>query len=241
MENKITSGSKVIDKLLNDGYEKDIINCVYGPAGSGKTLFCLLCCISVAKSGKKIIYFDTEGGFSIERLHQLTEDYKEVLSKIVFFRPISFEEQKKAFEKLKQVINDKTGLIVVDTVSMLYRLELGQTDDIYEVNRELGQQISFLGEIARKKGILVLITNQVYSDFENKGNIKMVGGDILKYGAKCLIELKKLHSSKRAALLKKHRSIAEDKTVFFKIVNEGMASVEEGKDIRCQKPPIRDE
>ena len=73
----------------------------------------------------------------------------------------------------QQVINDKTGLVVVDTVSMLYRLEMGQTDDVYEVNRELGQQISFLGEIARKKGILVLITNQVYSDFENKGNVKL--------------------------------------------------------------------
>jgi DNA repair protein RadB len=232
MENKITSGSEVIDTLLNGGYEKDVINCVYGPAGSGKTLFCLLCAISVAKSGKKVIYFDTEGGFSVERLEQLTKDYEDILNRVVFFRPISFEEQKKAFEKLKHVINDKTGLIVVDTVSMLYRLELGQTDDIYEVNRELGQQISFLGEIARKKGILVLITNQVYSDFENKGNVKMVGGDILKYGAKCLIELKKLHGGKIVALLKKHRSIAENKKVFLKIVNEGIAPVEEGKGIR---------
>lgn len=232
MENKVTSGSEVIDKLLNGGYEKDIINCVYGPAGSGKTLLCLLCCIQVAKSGKKIIYFDTEGGFSVERLQQLTKNYKEVLNNTLFFRPISFEEQKNAFEKLKQALNDTTGLIVVDTVSMLYRLEIGQTDDIYEVNRELGQQISFLGEIARKKGILVLITNQVYSDFENKGNVKMVGGDILKYGAKCLIELKKLHGGKIAALLKKHRSIAEDKTALFKIVNEGITHLEEGKDIR---------
>ncbi len=226
MENKVTSGSEVIDKLLNGGYEKDIITCIYGPAGSGKTLFCLQCCIGVAKLGKKIIYFDTEGGFSVERLKQLTPDYEDVLSKIVFFRPVSFEEQKKAFEKLKQVINDTTGLIVVDTVSMLYRLEMGQTDDVYEVNRELGQQISFLGEIARKKGIGVLITNQVYSDFQNKGSVKMVGGDILKYGAKCLIELKKLHGGRRAAVLKKHRSIAEDKTEFFMIVHEGMAPVE---------------
>jgi DNA repair protein RadB len=225
MENKITSGSDVVDKLLGGGYEKDIINCIYGPAGCGKTLLCLLCCISTAKTGKKIIYFDTEGGFSVERLQQLTIGYKEVLDKIIFFRPVSFDEQKKAFENLRQAINERTGLIVVDTVSMLYRLELGQTDDIYEVNRELGQQISFLGEIARKKGILVLITNQVYSDFENKGNVKLVGGDILKYGAKCLIELKKLHGGNIAILLKKHRSIPENKTLFFKIVNEGIVPV----------------
>jgi len=222
---KMTSGSKLVDGLLNGGYERNVLNCIYGPAGSGRTLFCLLCCIEVAKSGKKIIFVDTEGGFSIERLKQLNENYKDILDKIIFFRPASFGEQKKAFEKLKDVITDKTGLIIVDTISMLYRLELGKSDDVYEINRELGQQISYLNEIARKKDAAVLITNQVYSDFENKGNVKMVGGDILKYGSKCLIELKKIHNSKRVAVLKKHRSIKENKSVVFEIVEKGISEV----------------
>ena len=51
---------------------------------------------------------------------------------------------------------------------MLYRLELGKSDDVYEVNRELGKQLCCLAEIARKKKILVLITNQVYSNFDEK-------------------------------------------------------------------------
>ena len=37
-----------------------------------------------------------------------------------------------------------------------------------EVNRELGRQISYLNEIARKKDIPVLVTNHVYADFEEK-------------------------------------------------------------------------
>ena len=48
MENKVSSGSKAIDSILSGGYEKDIINCIYGPAGSGKTLLCLLCAIGIA-------------------------------------------------------------------------------------------------------------------------------------------------------------------------------------------------
>jgi len=131
MEEKITTGSVVVDNLLNNGYEKNIITTIYGPAGSGKTLFCLLCSIKVAKAGKKVIFVDTEGGFSIERLKQLTADFKNVLEKIVFFRPTSFKEQKDAFEKLKDVVDNKVGLIVVDTISMLYRLELGKSDESY--------------------------------------------------------------------------------------------------------------
>jgi DNA repair protein RadB len=90
------------------------------------------------------------------------------------------------------------------------------------VNKDLGMQISYLSEIARRKNIPVLVTNQVYSSFEERENIKMVGGDILKYGSKCLIELQKGHNGIRKAVLKKHRSIAEDREAVFKIVNSGI-------------------
>ena len=46
-----------------------------------------------------------------------------------------------------------------------------------------------LTELSRKRGIPIVITNQVYSDFESD-EIKMVGGDLLKYSSKCLIELR---------------------------------------------------
>jgi len=226
MSNLSSTGSKLLNDFLNGGYEKDVITTIYGPAGSGKTLFCMLAAINTAVN-KKVIFVDTEGGFSLDRLKQLTQDYESILSKMVFFRPTSFKEQQGAFEKLKGIIDDKIGLVIIDTISMLYRVEMGKSDDIYGVNRELGQQISFLNEIVRKKQIPVLITNQVYADFEKKQNVKMVGGDILKYGSKCLIELKNLRKCMRIAILKKHRSISEEKSVIFRIINEGIEEVKE--------------
>jgi len=169
-----------------------------------------------------VIYIDTEGGFSVERLKQVAQDYENIVNNIVFFRPTNFKEQKGAFEKLKDAINDNVGLIIVDSIGMLYRIELGQSKDVYGVNKDLGLQISFLTEIARKKNIPILITNHVYADFENKNNVKMVGGDILKYGSKCLIELKKMHSDKRAAIIKRHRSIEPERNVLFRIVEKGI-------------------
>ena len=99
---------------------------------------------------------------------------------MIFLKPTSFAEQKKSFEKRKDIVNDKIGLIVVDTIAMLYRLELGKSEEVQDVNRELGRQISYLTEIARKRSIPVLITNQVYADFDDRDKVNIVGGDILK-------------------------------------------------------------
>ena len=231
--NKIPTGSKVLDAMLDGGYENDVITTIYGPAGSGKTVLCLLCAINVARSGKKVVYVDSEGGFSLERLKQIashiSQDYKKILDKIIFLKPTSFAEQKKSFEKLKDIVNDKIGLIIVDTIAMLYRLELGKNENIQDVNRELGRQISYLTEIARKKNIPILITNQVYTDFDDKNKVNIVGGDILKYGSKCLIELQITPNSNRRAILRKHRSLQEEKEILFKIVEGGIIGTTESR------------
>jgi len=230
MVNKIPSGSKILDKMLNGGYEKDIITTIYGPAGSGKTILCMLCSINMVRNKKKVVYVDTENNFSIDRLKQIAKyDYNKILDKILFLRPTSFEEQKKAFDKLREVVDNKVGLIVVDTIAMLYRLELGKNEKIYEVNRELGRHISYLNEIARKKHIPVLITNQVYADFENKDEVKIVGGDLLKYSSKCLLELQATPAGNRKCILRKHRSIEEENEITFKIVEGGVIGTKEGR------------
>ena len=49
---RVSSGVKVLDNLLNGGYELDAITTIYGPAGSGKTNLALLAALEVAKQGK---------------------------------------------------------------------------------------------------------------------------------------------------------------------------------------------
>ena len=217
---KLPSGSQVLDQLLDGGFERDAITTIYGPAGSGKTNFCLLCLSQVA-ADKKIIYIDTEGSFSLSRLAQILPDMKSILSRMIFLNPTTFAEQKKAFEKLPALMNSTIGLIILDSVAMLYRLEFGRHNDISGTNKELGVQIGYLNEIARKQHIPIIITNQVYADFEDKSRINMVGGDLLKYQSKCLIELQKLNN-KRKAILRKHRSLPDGKEVLFRIVQGGV-------------------
>ena len=236
-ERKISAGSYDLNKLLYGGYEKDIITTIYGPAGSGKTNFCLLAAVSQAKKGNKVIFIDTEGGFSIERVKQLSaESYEEVLKNIMLLKPVNFDEQKKAFSTLVSEIKSKgkIGLIVVDGMTMLYRLELSEAsqrkDDsqIRQTNSELARQMRILAEIARIKNIPVLVTNQVYSEFLSEEDfrsgkergVNMVGGDILRYWCKCLLELQN-DRGRRKLIIRKHRSLPEKEMAFI-ITNEGV-------------------
>ena len=222
--NKISTGALFLDEFLLGGYDKDIITTVYGPSGSGKTNLCLLAAVKIAEN-KKVIFIDTEGGIAVERIKQLSNNYQHILQNLIFFNPVNFDEQKEIFETLRDMANENIGLIVVDSISMLYRLELGKSEEVYGVNSALGKQIAYLVEIARKRKIPVLITNQVYSDFDKRDAVKMVGGDLLKYGSKCLIEMKKFNNC-RGLILRKHRYMAEGKEVKFRIVGSGIEKIE---------------
>lgn len=243
-KSKISAGSYELNKFLFGGYEPDIITTLYGPGASGKSNLCMIVAVSQAKKQNKVIYMDTEGGFSVERIRQLIsgktalatkEEVDNVLKNILLLKPTSFEEQELDFGKLlKHVKKRDVSLIIVDSIAMLYRLELGdaiktgEDEKIHEVNRKLAHQLRALAEIARKQNIPILVTNQVYSEFvkDNKEldyearRVSMVGGDLLKYWSKCLIEIQ-YNRSKRKLVLRKHRSLPQ-RELAFEIINSGI-------------------
>ena len=233
---KISAGSYDLNKWLYGGYESGIITMIAGPPASGKTNFVILAACSLAKKESKVIFIDTEGGFSPERIKQIVgEDYKNILKNMLILNPVSFEEQKKIFTNLlNKVKKENIGLIVVDGMAMLYRLELGDAlkfkndNKVREVNREVATQMRILAEISRNQNIPILITNQVYHDFLSEEDWKkgikpeanIVGGDLFKYWSKTIIELKN-DGQKRKAILLKHRSMPR-KELNFEIKNEGV-------------------
>lgn len=234
---RVSAGSYDLNKWLHGGYEKGIISMIAGPPASGKTNFVLLAACSIAKKGEKVIFIDTEGGFSSERIKQIVgkDNLEEVLKNILILNPANFEEQKKVFEKLLQTMKrEHAGMIIVDGMAMLYRLELGdalkENDDskVKEVNREVAKQMRILAEIARKQEIPVLITNQVYNEFLSKEDlakgfkpsVNLVGGQLFKYWSKTIIELE-YERGKRKAILSKHRSLPR-RELAFQIKNEGI-------------------
>lgn len=221
---KVSAGSYDLNTWLHGGYECEVITTVYGGPGTGKTNFCLLAAVSQAKKGNKVLFVDTEGGFSVDRVKQLAGELTDlVLQNIILLKPTTFDEQREAFKQLlKYVAKDHFSLIVVDGMTMLYRLALAQAREqspaeVQKLNAELAKQMRALVEIARKQGLAVLITNQQY---RWEKDTRMVAGDILQYWSKCLIELAH-ENGKRTAYLRKHRYLREG-VLGFTITHEGI-------------------
>src|SRR3989344_4401154 len=113
-ESKIMTGSHDVNNWLEGGYEKGVITLFYGPAASGKSNFVTLAACHNSKKDKKIIFIDTEGSFSLDRVKQISQGLPEfILKNIVILKPTNFEEQKEAFFKLLKEIksSENIGLI----------------------------------------------------------------------------------------------------------------------------------
>lgn len=180
----VKTGCLELDNLIGGLNEE--INCVYGPASSGKTTLALMASIEVAKNNGKVLFIDTENGFSVDRFKQIVgEDYNKLIERIFVLRANSFEEQGK---RIKQALKmaDKFNLIIVDSMSVYYRKEIHR--DVKKTNRELDKQMKIFSQITQDYKIPVLLTNQVYTDSESSEKV-MVGGNMMKNWSKKLLEL----------------------------------------------------
>ena len=173
-----------------------------------------------------MVYIDTEGGISIDRIKQISgPDFSNVANKIIVFEPTNFLEQNENLRSidiwLRKNHND-VDLIILDSAVALYRV-----DDMKpsKLNKELGKQMGLLSKIARQYDVAVVVTNQIYSaiDEDGKDDIKAVGGTILQYWSKVIIQLERgEETNQRIATLKRHRSIPEGKQAIFSITSRGI-------------------
>lgn len=188
------------------------INCIYGPATSGKTTLAILASIEAAKKGGRVLFIDTEGGFSIDRFKQMAGDnYIDLLQRIIIFRVRSFEEQTQKIKDIYRIIN-KFNLVVVDSLSVFYRKAIHE--NLKDTNEKMIEQLRILSHIVKEYQIPVLLTNQVYAKPGTDEDM-MVGGEMVKKFAKKLISL---HVEPRKLKIIK----PEEKEINFKIVAEGI-------------------
>ena len=222
---KIPSNSS-LDTLLGGGFEKGTITQIFGPPSSGKSNITMTLAVNVAKNNKKVIYMDTEGGISIDRIRQISgPDFSNVANNIIVFEPTSFQEQNDMLRSIDVWLrknHDDVDLIVVDSAVALYRVDDMKSS---RLNKELGKQMGLLSKIARQYDIAVILTNQIYSaiDIDGNSDIKAVGGTILQYWSKVIIQLERGDEiNQRIATLKRHRSIPEGKQALFSITSRGI-------------------
>ena len=219
---KVALGCRALDDLLGGGVEAGCITLLHGEAGSGKTNFCLQLARNVVRAGHKVIYIDTEG-VSLERLEQMTgDDYDVVAKNILFSEPYSFEEQEKLIDKAVKMTEGSpaVGLIVIDSITMHYRLTMRdetRRDERYGLTR----QIAKLLRVSRERDIPVVVTSQVYTDIDT-GAYMPLGGHMLSHNAKAIVRFERTGLGTRTAVLDKHRHRAEGTRAAFRITAHGL-------------------
>jgi len=206
-----------LDDLLGGGLESGILTRVYGESGSGKTNLCLQAARETVLSGKKVAFIDTEG-VSVERIRQMCVDcdYKKILRDILFFHPSSFDNQEQM--TLDAIETKGVGLIVVDTITMLYRLKL-QGDRKGGI-RSFTRQVTNLQVAAREKDVFVIVAEQVYTD--KSGEIRPFTNRDADHVAKTILRLQRKGIGEREAVIIKHRSEPEGKKAAFRISKIGL-------------------
>jgi DNA repair protein RadB len=225
LQNLIPTGCISLDKLLGGGFPTETVSLIYGEAETGKTSLAIQCAVNCARRGIKSLFIDTDGTFSYERLSQIAEfDYEKISHLLIIMRPTTFQEQSNAIDHLEKVITDKFGLIIVDTLTSLYRVILDNKQETYAANRELNRQLGVLTQVAKTRNVAVLAVSQVRSVTVGETvEIKPVATRVLNYWSDIVLDMRQSGQTRVIKVLrKKHPKIKGQGAIYVKIEKEGI-------------------
>lgn len=174
-----------LDTSLRGGLLKGTITEVVGPSGCGKTQFCTMMAVQaalpVSRGGmdKPVLYIDTEGAFSAERLLQVArcrcgaiapdDDVflLETVDRVNVVVEGSCAGLLARLQRLEEaIIAAGFGLVIVDSIASLIRKEFGSHSSDKRADL-LATEAALLKYIAEAFSIPVIVTNQVTTKLDD--------------------------------------------------------------------------
>ena len=228
--NFLSTGYEPLDRMLRGGMQRGEITLIYGEPGTGTTSLAMQCSVLCARYGLKVLFIDSEKSFSLNRLLQIAGNTLGEVSPLIFvFKPENFEEQSILMENLENYL-PSIALIVVDTITTLYRNELGSKEKVFTLNMKLNRQLAYLNEVARSHNTAVLLTSQVHSVFQDNASekkIQPVANRLLKYWSQKIISLEVTTNStiKKAVLEKGLGDVKRGVICFYLLSDDGIVKV----------------
>ncbi len=220
MNRLIPTGSTSLDKALDGGLPQREMCLLYGGAETGKSALAMQCAVNCARLSFKTLYVDCEGTFLPERLSQIAaHDFGEVSDSIIVAKPTSFEEQVTFVDNLERFVGRRFGLIVFDTVTSLYRSELLNKKETFNLNRELNRQVATLAEVAKKLELSVLLMSQVRSVMP-EADVVPVAMRVLKFWCDSVVGLSRVGSKNMVKASVEKSGGKETKASFYLVIGQ---------------------
>lgn len=231
---KITTGSKSLDELIGGGVETNAITEVYGKFASGKTQLAFQLSVDAQLPRDQggldgsVLFIDTEGTFRPERIEAIALDKGldpvKALEDIMVVRATTTDQQILTAERADKLIVEKNiKLIIVDSVTSLFRAEFLGRGALGERQQKLNGHIHRLQSLADKFNIAVYITNQV---MDNPGILfgdptTPIGGNVIAHAATTRLYMRKSKEDKRIVRLVDSPSMPDGECV-IKVTPNGV-------------------
>ncbi|MCL6578838.1 MAG: AAA family ATPase [Candidatus Bathyarchaeota archaeon] len=226
---KIPTGCRTIDKILEGGIHSETISLIYGEAETGKTTLAMQCAVNCARKGYKTLFVDCDGTFSALRLSQIaSESFKEIAELVILAKPNNFREQAALIDQLIDLIAKNFGLVIIDTITSLYRAKIAESPEkAFDLNRELNRQMALLAQNAKTQKVAVLVTSQVRSVLNDAYvSVEPVATRVLKFWAETIIAMKPTEASQEIRAILEKSPIKDKKpqpvTCYLKIEEKGI-------------------
>jgi DNA repair protein RadA len=236
---RITTGSKNLDKLLGGGVETQAITELCGEFGTGKSQISMQLCITSQQPfeqgglGGKVLFLDTEGTFSPERINSVALarglDPKKVLENIIYARCYNSDHQMLLVDKAFKVVEEEgVKLLIVDSLISHFRGEYVGRESLAERQQKLNRHIHKLLRLAEIYNLAVVVTNQIQSNpqaFFGDPN-RPAGGNIVAHASTHRLYIRKGKDNTRIIRVIDSPYLPEDATRFA-ITGAGVEDVED--------------
>jgi len=237
---RLTSGSRVVDKLLGGGIETQTITEFYGEYGSGKSQICHQLCVNVQLPPERgglngaALYVDTENTFRTERIVQMSKhlglDPEQVVKNVIYAEAYTSDHQMFLLENADEVIKENNvRLIIVDSLTAHFRSEYLGRESLATRQQKINKHMHKLIRLARAFNAVAVVTNQVMAkpDVFFGDAVHPVGGHIVGHTSHTRLYLRRAsHGPVRIARLVSSPYLPEGEEI-FKITENGIEDVSE--------------
>jgi DNA repair protein RadB len=229
----ISTGSRCIDQVLEGGIAPQTITLIYGEPETGKSTLAMQCAAYCALGGLKTLFVDCDNTFTTERLADITQlKFNLVAEQIILIKPQTFAEQTVLVDNLQDYVNQKFGLVVIDTFNGLYRAQIAEDTKPkaqFNLNRELNRQLALVAQLAKTQKIPVVITSQVKANINEPFiTIAPVATRVVQFWANNTIQLKPTENSQviQADITQKDHNPQKPATCYLRITTTGIHDTE---------------
>ncbi|MGA2310368.1 MAG: DNA repair and recombination protein RadA [Candidatus Bathyarchaeia archaeon] len=237
---RLTTGSKVVDRLVDGGLETQTITEFYGEYGTGKSQICHQLCVNVQLPpergglGGSALYVDTENTFRTERIVSMSKhlglDPQQVAKNIIYAEAYTSDHQMFLLDNADEVIKaNNVRLIIVDSLTAHFRSEYIGREMLAPRQQNLNKHMHKLIGLARAFNAVAVVTNQVMAkpDVFFGDAVYPIGGHIVGHTSHTRVYLRRAsHGPIRIARLVSSPYLPEGEEI-FKVTENGIEDTSE--------------